>query len=124
MRRGLKSTKRGVPTGATFKVTPNSPMRRGLKFASFPWRELAFWGHTEFPDEEGTEIEGASDTQRGTRAVTPNSPMRRGLKSSGASGRIPGDDPVTPNSPMRRGLKWKSLTRSSAGLSSSHRIPR
>ncbi len=37
-------------------VTPNSPMRRGLKSYASNSADDAAYGHTEFPDEEGTEI--------------------------------------------------------------------
>ncbi len=89
----------------TLFVTPNSPMRRGLKsFVADGFRPQAI-RHTEFPDEEGTEIEHRLDRAVRIGMVTPNSPMRRGLKLSVAARRRQSPSQVTPNSPMRRGLK-------------------
>src|SRR5579885_3522409 len=118
---------RGIRAGGRGRhVTPNSPMRRGLKSQIVRAGGRGdFESHTEFPDEEGTEMCGYQPSRQIPRPVTPNSPMRRGLKyrrlSDGSDTKLV----VTPNSPMRRGLKYLIFRHLSMFcLGTSHRIPR
>src|SRR5579885_2676721 len=134
MRRGLKSRR---SSGGRFSkdVTPNSPMRRGLKskcrrqlhylrrrrHTEFPDEEgteillhikeqyRMIKCHTEFPDEEGTEITGSGPRSSSTHRCHTEFPDEEGTEmfvAEAASVGLPG---VTPNSPMRMGLKYFSL---------------
>src|SRR5579884_2346410 len=105
MRRGLKFGYGSNHLSTTLDVTPNSPMRRGLKSAYVSITPGHLGSHTKFPDEEGTEIVRTPKDRNASYSVTPNSPMRRGLKfmCRGCTSKF--NRHVTPNSPMRRGLK-------------------
>src|SRR5579885_2000828 len=99
-------------------------MRRGLKCRFLPYARIQAAGHTEFPDEEGTEIARSARSNHANLKVTPNSPMRRGLKFEPARTISGGFGIVTPNSPMRRGLKCQLVRVFFSPLEMSHRIPR
>jgi hypothetical protein len=57
MRRGLKFVLRHGPLSSR-EASENSPMRRGLKFTIHSRPEGHWPGFREFPDEEGTEMNG------------------------------------------------------------------
>ncbi len=69
------------------QVTPNSPMRRGLKFSVAGGAEAGTGSHTEFPDEEGTEIDEAAAVPPAARSHT-EFPDEEGTEMSPSSQKI------------------------------------
>ncbi len=80
-------------------------------------------GHTEFPDEEGTEIRCLTIADRRLPIVTPNSPMRRGLKLKFVPGYSPVDYGHT-EFPDEEGTEMHNGALTLRRWDESHRIPR
>ncbi len=109
MRRGLKCKKCRRPP-AVCRGHTEFPDEEGTEIQAARQSCKGFRSHTEFPDEEGTEIRDRHPISLRNVLVTPNSPMRRGLKFGVAAQRESLRPAVTPNSPMRRGLKSDQIT--------------